>query len=368
VIENDMTDTRYFIKKVTTGREIPIASLMSIGRSEDSALRLLEGQPSRHHARITLDPGGAFIEDLGSTNGTFVNGRRLDAKVKQKLSGGDSVRFDVEEFVFVAPAAAPAADSDKTVFRPPADEKTVFRPPAAEAKPAGAEKPPEARPVGAERSPADAKPAGAPRPAAEKREGAAADSGDRPAHRAAETPAPRDLPGSFVEPKSNATVWVTPRKAAQGVSAAPVPAHAAGDPPYFWVESGASAGKKIELTSESAAKGWRIGSGADCGVRFDDAGVSGSHARLAHENATWLLTDDLSVNGTYVNDKKTLKSYLANGDRVRFGPVECRFFVPAPGARAAGAGGSLWRRYGVLAAAAFALTLALLLIAYRFMK
>jgi pSer/pThr/pTyr-binding forkhead associated (FHA) protein len=365
-----MTETRYFIKKVTTGQQTPIASLMSIGRSEDSALRLIEGQPSRHHAQITLDPGGAFIEDLGSTNGTFVNGRRLDARVRQKLSGGDSVRFDVEEFTFVAPPPpATGGDAEKTIFRPPSDEKTVFRPPPADSRPAGAEKPAaEAKSPSAERVPAEPRPAAAQRPP-EKPEGPPADSAARAAPRASEAPGARDLPRSFAEPKGDATVFVPQRRPAQGGgSAVPVPAHAAGDPPYFWVESGGGAGKKIELKSEAGAKTWRIGSGADCDVRFDEPGVSGSHAKLMHDNATWLVTDDLSVNGTYVNDKKTLKSYLANGDRVRFGPVECRFFVPAPGARTGGAGGSPWRKYGLIAAIAFALTLALLLIVSRFMK
>ena len=57
-----------------------------------------EGKPSRHHARISLAEGTVWLEDLGSTNGTYVNGRRVDSKVK--LTSGDKLRFDVEEFVF----------------------------------------------------------------------------------------------------------------------------------------------------------------------------------------------------------------------------------------------------------------------------
>src|SRR5271168_2600275 len=126
-----MTETGYFFKKISTGVNIPLAPLMSIGRSEDSALRLVEGVPSRHHAQLSSDAGSVFVEDLGSTNGTFVNGQRLDASVRRKLVAGDRVRFDIEEFEFIAPAAQPSSDADKTVFRPPDADKTVFRAPQA---------------------------------------------------------------------------------------------------------------------------------------------------------------------------------------------------------------------------------------------
>jgi pSer/pThr/pTyr-binding forkhead associated (FHA) protein len=337
-----MTETRFFLKKVTTGTEVPIAALMSVGRSEDSSLRLIEGQPSRHHAQITADQNQVFVEDLGSTNGTFVNGRRLDAKVKLKLSAGDRLRFDIEEFTFVAPAAG--LDADKTVFRPGDPEKTVFRPPQPEPKAVDA--PP--------RTIVESRP---PEPA------------EKLAPRKEPPSAPAQaLPGSFVDAK--ATVWVTPqKKPAQTASAVSAPTHAAGDPPYFCIDSGNSAGKRIELKADGSAKmTWRIGSGEDCYVRLDDTGVSGKHASLRHDASTWLLIDDLSVNGTFVNDKKILKSYLASGDQVRFGPVECRFYLPPPKAGAQASGGALWRKYGLIAAGAFALTLILLYAAFKFLK
>ena len=36
----------------------------------------------------------------------------------------------------------------------------------------------------------------------------------------------------------------------------------------------------------------------------------------------------MSANGTYVNERKSNISYMASGDRVRFGPVECVFHLP----------------------------------------
>lgn len=51
-----------------------------------------EAKVSRRHARITFRDGRYFLEDLGSTNGTFVNrGRRLSPGTPQSLSDGDEI-------------------------------------------------------------------------------------------------------------------------------------------------------------------------------------------------------------------------------------------------------------------------------------
>ena len=51
-----------------------------------------EAKVSRRHARITLSNGQYFLEDLGSTNGTFVNrGRRLPPGQRQALCDGDEI-------------------------------------------------------------------------------------------------------------------------------------------------------------------------------------------------------------------------------------------------------------------------------------
>jgi hypothetical protein len=51
-----------------------------------------EAKVSRRHARISLSDGKHFLEDLGSTNGTFVNrGKRLDPGTRQILNDGDEI-------------------------------------------------------------------------------------------------------------------------------------------------------------------------------------------------------------------------------------------------------------------------------------
>ncbi len=58
---------------------------------------------SRLHCRLTAAPSGALeIEDLGSTNGTWVNGRRVD---RSPLTPGDRVRVGQLELVVEQPSA-----------------------------------------------------------------------------------------------------------------------------------------------------------------------------------------------------------------------------------------------------------------------
>lgn len=86
-----------------SGKILPLAS-----RNEFTLGRLSEGQPimpdidltpyqayasgvSRLHAVIKRDGGRVFIMDLGSSNGTYLNGRRINPHVEEDLKHGDVV-------------------------------------------------------------------------------------------------------------------------------------------------------------------------------------------------------------------------------------------------------------------------------------
>ncbi len=58
------------------------------GRSEETDIYLGDVTVSRHHARFIVDEDGLTLEDLGSTNGTYVNMERRD---RARLSPGDEV-------------------------------------------------------------------------------------------------------------------------------------------------------------------------------------------------------------------------------------------------------------------------------------
>jgi uncharacterized RDD family membrane protein YckC len=62
-----------------------------VGRSRSCEVRLQEDSVSRLHAAFVWRDVSLFLEDLGSSNGTFVNGRRIDAPCR--VQPGDVVRF-----------------------------------------------------------------------------------------------------------------------------------------------------------------------------------------------------------------------------------------------------------------------------------
>jgi DNA-binding winged helix-turn-helix (wHTH) protein len=69
-----------------------------IGRSSDCRVSLGTSTVSRHHARILLDAGQAMLEDLGSKNGTHLNGSRIEGSVP--LQDGDEIRVGAMELTY----------------------------------------------------------------------------------------------------------------------------------------------------------------------------------------------------------------------------------------------------------------------------
>jgi pSer/pThr/pTyr-binding forkhead associated (FHA) protein len=106
-------------------KDVPLDKpLVTIGRKMDNDVVIDNLAVSGHHARVVEENGNYFIEDTGSTNGTFLN----EAKIaKQRLQPGDQIRVGKHILVYEdetatakpKPASAEAADVDKTVYAPP---------------------------------------------------------------------------------------------------------------------------------------------------------------------------------------------------------------------------------------------------------
>jgi predicted component of type VI protein secretion system len=77
-------------------REVCVAGRLTIGRDPHHAVALLEGDVSVEHARVELRDGGCVLTDLGSLNGTLVDGARLPAHEPWTLAGGE--RIDIGRF------------------------------------------------------------------------------------------------------------------------------------------------------------------------------------------------------------------------------------------------------------------------------
>src|SRR5689334_8455276 len=80
------------------GALIPLADNNTIGRSDMSSLVLPFDAISRHHALLTKKNGRFVVIDQNSTNGTFVNGHKINTQV---LNNGDQVAFGGYSFEFL---------------------------------------------------------------------------------------------------------------------------------------------------------------------------------------------------------------------------------------------------------------------------
>jgi pSer/pThr/pTyr-binding forkhead associated (FHA) protein len=72
-----------------TGRQVPVSEGLDIGSAAESGLVLHDRVASPHHARIWVSDGGAIVEDLGSENGTFVNGNQIHSATR--VTAGDQL-------------------------------------------------------------------------------------------------------------------------------------------------------------------------------------------------------------------------------------------------------------------------------------
>jgi diguanylate cyclase (GGDEF)-like protein len=71
------------------GVSVPLETEVVLGRDPGCALRLPAEDVSRRHARVAPEGDGHLVEDLASTNGTFVNGEAIAAR---RLASGDRIR------------------------------------------------------------------------------------------------------------------------------------------------------------------------------------------------------------------------------------------------------------------------------------
>ncbi|MGH3135223.1 MAG: FhaA domain-containing protein [Gaiellaceae bacterium] len=75
-----------------------------LGRSRDAGLRISDVNISRKHAELRQEGDTFWVVDLGSTNGTLVNGKRID---RQRLRDGDRITLGSTEIVFGRSLAKP---------------------------------------------------------------------------------------------------------------------------------------------------------------------------------------------------------------------------------------------------------------------
>jgi pSer/pThr/pTyr-binding forkhead associated (FHA) protein len=81
------------------GQVFPLSmdSAVSLGRAPTNDIPLFDTAVSGEHCRIRPEEGGFVLHDLGSTNGTYVNEKRIE---RHRLSEGDTIRVGETHFQF----------------------------------------------------------------------------------------------------------------------------------------------------------------------------------------------------------------------------------------------------------------------------
>jgi sulfur carrier protein ThiS len=94
--------------------------------------------------------------------------------------------------------------------------------------------------------------------------------------------------------------------------------------PALVVRSGGGrAGEMFPLEGETT-----IGRSPDCGIFLDDVTVSRKHAVLRDQDGNFLIEDQGSLNGTFVNRKRVESAQLDDGDELQVGKYRLTFFAP----------------------------------------
>lgn len=106
-------------------------NVVTLGRDQDNDVVVDDAEVSRHHARLTLQGSNWVLEDLGSRNGTFVNGQRLTSPLwlatGYQIAVGPNILFSLETGPLVPAAALPSpAPPPVTRSRPPGFLLTVL--------------------------------------------------------------------------------------------------------------------------------------------------------------------------------------------------------------------------------------------------
>jgi len=103
------------VEGADAGRRAALSSALTVGRGRDADLVLADELVSRRHARVRRSGAGAVVEDLGSRNGTFVNGDQIHGPAY--LDPGDQLQLGVT--LLELRSAAQIAERPSAVHRVP---------------------------------------------------------------------------------------------------------------------------------------------------------------------------------------------------------------------------------------------------------
>lgn len=273
-----MTDVR--ITYGDNSRRIARNQLLTIGRGRDNDLMVTDAGASRRHAQLRRVGDLIEVTDLGSSNGTFVDGRRIAGPTQ--VAPGGRIQLGGTD-------AQPLG----VILREPAPERPASAP---------------VRLAGAARMPGRAAPASGPQ---------STPSGPTRPSGGPSGPLPKRLPAMSSVPKvPTHTGVVFDRYQVQEALQRPAsqqagPTALSGAAPQVLAPAGSQRGPQQGTLT--------IGRGLENQVVVDDLLVSRQHARLVPNGAGFDVQDLGSRNGTYINGQRITAGRLGEGDLLAVG-------------------------------------------------
>ena len=102
-LESGITQSIYVLVKNAGDLSEDGGDTVTVGRAASNNIRIADYVVSKHHAELTYAYGKYYIRDLGSTNGTFINGARITSGAAVELQMNSEVAFGRYSFIFANP-------------------------------------------------------------------------------------------------------------------------------------------------------------------------------------------------------------------------------------------------------------------------
>lgn len=96
-----------WLAHIRTGRRLPLNTETVVGRGPSADIRLDEGFVSSLHAALTWAAGGWGVKDLGSNNGTAINGSAIPPATRRRVEEGDEISFGMSSATWTLVDAGP---------------------------------------------------------------------------------------------------------------------------------------------------------------------------------------------------------------------------------------------------------------------
>lgn len=263
---------------------------ITIGRQEGNTIRLTERNVSRRHARLMRQNGHVVVEDLGSSNGTRINGERISGQ--SAVKDGDLIQ--IGDYDLALQSDAQEGISTQRLRPSPSEDEEPSEPDGSAAEPeTEAEAPVEEQPE--ETAPA----AGA------------------------------------AEQRRHSTAIIK-RDQVEGNRSRKIQELEAEEAPRLVVTSSELKGQEYACIRTEM----KIGRTDDNDIVIDHRSLSRTHAKIVREdNGEWRILDMQSANGLTVNGETYAQSALNSGDIIELGHVKLRFIAAGETVGAFSAGG-----------------------------